>query len=49
MVCPERQRIEPSAVNLGDGQVAALQKFLNSPPGITTTSRPRSRPASPPR
>jgi SRSO17 transposase len=32
MVCPERKSIEPIALNVGDGQVAALQKFLNSAP-----------------
>ncbi|MBV8611166.1 MAG: IS701 family transposase [Singulisphaera sp.] len=32
MVCPERKSIEPIALNVGDGQVSALQKFLNSAP-----------------
>ena len=32
MVCPERKSIEPIAPNVGDGQVSALQKFLNSAP-----------------
>jgi SRSO17 transposase len=32
MVCPERKRIEPIAWNVGDGQVSALQKFLNIAP-----------------
>src|SRR5512143_1837941 len=32
MVCPERKRIEPIALNVGDGQVSALQKFLNIAP-----------------
>ncbi len=46
MVCPERKSIEPIALNVGDGQVSALQKFLNSTPGTTTTCRPRSNPSS---
>ncbi|MBV8235697.1 MAG: transposase [Acidimicrobiia bacterium] len=32
MVCPERKGLEPIARNVGDGQVSALQKFLNSAP-----------------
>ena len=32
MVCPERKSIEPIALNGGDGQVSALQKFLNIAP-----------------
>jgi len=32
MVCPERKSIEPIAINVGDGNVSALQKFLNSAP-----------------
>src|SRR6266540_330159 len=32
MVCPERKSIEPIALNVGDGQVSALQKFLNVAP-----------------
>ena len=32
MVCPERKSIEPIAINVGDGQVSALQKFLNIAP-----------------
>src|SRR5512144_2521577 len=32
MVCPERKSLEPIALNVGDGQVSALQKFLNSAP-----------------
>jgi SRSO17 transposase len=32
MVCPERKSIEPIALNVGDGQVSALQKFLNIAP-----------------
>ncbi|MBV8313733.1 MAG: IS701 family transposase [Planctomycetaceae bacterium] len=32
MVCPERKSIEPIALNIGDGQVSALQKFLNIAP-----------------
>jgi SRSO17 transposase len=32
MVYPERKSIEPIALNVGDGQVSALQKFINSAP-----------------
>ncbi|MBV8383395.1 MAG: transposase, partial [Planctomycetaceae bacterium] len=32
MVCPERKSIEPIALNVGDGQVSAPQKFLNIAP-----------------
>src|SRR5438876_8313574 len=32
MVCPERKSIEPIALNVGDGQVSAVQKFLNIAP-----------------
>ena len=32
IVCPERKSIEPIALNVGDGQVSALQKFINSAP-----------------
>jgi SRSO17 transposase len=32
MVCPERKSIEPIALAVGDGQVSALQKFLNIAP-----------------
>jgi SRSO17 transposase len=32
MVCPDRKSIEPIALNVGDGQVSALQKFINSAP-----------------
>src|SRR5436190_16635298 len=32
LVCPERKSIEPIALNVGDGQVSALQKFINSAP-----------------
>ncbi len=32
MVCPERKSIEPIAINVGDGNVSALQKFLNIAP-----------------
>jgi SRSO17 transposase len=32
MVCPERKSIEPIALNVGNGQVSALQKFLNVAP-----------------
>ena len=32
MVCPERKSIEPIALNVGNGQVSALQKFINIAP-----------------
>jgi SRSO17 transposase len=32
MVCPERKSIEPIALTVGDGQVSALQKFINIAP-----------------
>src|SRR6187431_2524165 len=32
MVCPERKSIEPIALNVGDGRVSALQKFINIAP-----------------
>ena len=32
MVCPERKSVEPIALNVGDGQVSALQKFVNIAP-----------------
>src|SRR5450759_2192457 len=32
MVCPERKSIEPIALNVGDGQVSALQKIINIAP-----------------
>src|ERR1700733_8372683 len=32
MVCPERKSIESIALNVGDGQVSALQKFVNIAP-----------------
>src|SRR5829696_5031753 len=32
MVCPERKSIEPIALCVGDGQVSALQKFVNIAP-----------------
>jgi SRSO17 transposase len=32
MVCPERKSTEPIALNVGNGNVSALQKFLNSGP-----------------
>jgi SRSO17 transposase len=32
MVCPERKSVEPIALCVGDGQVSALQKFLNIAP-----------------
>ena len=32
MICPQRKSIEPIALNGGDGQVSALQKFINIAP-----------------
>jgi SRSO17 transposase len=32
MVCPERKSIEPIALNVGDGNVSAMQKFINIAP-----------------
>jgi SRSO17 transposase len=32
MTCPERKSIEPIALNVGNGQVSAMQKFINSAP-----------------
>jgi SRSO17 transposase len=32
MVCPERKSIEPIALNVGNGQVSGLQKFINIAP-----------------
>jgi SRSO17 transposase len=32
MVCPERKSIEPIALNVGNGQVSAMQKFVNIAP-----------------
>lgn len=32
MVCPERKSVEPIALNVGDGQVSTLQKFVNIAP-----------------
>jgi SRSO17 transposase len=32
MVCPERKSIEPIALNVGDGKVSAMQKFINLAP-----------------
>jgi len=32
MTCPERKSVEPIALNVGDGRVSALQKFLNVAP-----------------
>ena len=32
MICPERKSIEPIALLVGDGQVSALQKFINVAP-----------------
>src|SRR5450432_4473126 len=32
MVCPDRKSIEPIALNVGDGQVSAMQKFINIAP-----------------
>jgi SRSO17 transposase len=32
MVCPERKSTEPIALNVGNGQVSAMQKFINIAP-----------------
>jgi SRSO17 transposase len=32
MICPDRKSIEPIALNVGNGQVSALQKFINISP-----------------
>src|SRR3954466_14670071 len=32
MVCPERKNIEAIALNVGDGNVSGLQKFINAAP-----------------
>src|SRR3954454_5510848 len=32
MICPERKSIEPIALLVGQGQVSALQKFINIAP-----------------
>jgi len=32
IVCPERKSIEPIALNVGDGNVSAMQKFINIAP-----------------
>jgi SRSO17 transposase len=32
MICPDRKSIEPIALNVGNGQVSALQKFVNIAP-----------------
>src|SRR3954452_4070631 len=32
MICPERKSIEPIALNVGNGNVSALQKFINVAP-----------------
>ena len=40
MVCPERKSIEPIALNVGTGDVSAMQKFINSGLGITKISKP---------
>jgi SRSO17 transposase len=32
MVCPERKSIEPIALNVGDGKVSAMQKFIHIAP-----------------
>ena len=32
MVCPERKSVEPIALTVGDGQVSAMQKFVNIAP-----------------
>ncbi len=46
MVCPDRKSVEPIALLVGHGDVSGLQKFINSAPGSTTTSRLNSRPSS---
>src|SRR3954468_8721400 len=38
MVCPERKGIEPIALDVGDGQVSALQKFIIAPPTMLRTT-----------
>ena len=47
MFCPERKSIEPIALHVGDGKSPRCRSSSTSPPGITTTSRPRSSPSSP--
>jgi SRSO17 transposase len=32
MICPDRESIEPIALNVGNGQVSAMQKFVNIAP-----------------
>jgi SRSO17 transposase len=32
MICPERKSIEPIVLNVGNGNVSAMQKFINSAP-----------------
>src|SRR5262249_6362106 len=32
LTCPERKSIEPIALNVGDGKVSAMQKFINVAP-----------------
>src|SRR5215469_11845826 len=32
MICPDRKSIEPIALNVGNGNVSAMQKFINSGP-----------------
>ena len=32
MICPERKSIEPIALLVGNGQVSAMQKFINVVP-----------------
>ena len=32
MICPEHKSIEPIALNVGNGQVSAMQKFINIAP-----------------
>src|SRR3954470_21350124 len=32
MICPDRKSIEPIALNVGNGNVSAMQKFINSAP-----------------
>ena len=35
MICPERKSIEPIVLNVGNGNVSAMQKFISSIPGTT--------------
>ena len=47
MICPERKSIEPIALNVGDGQVSALQKFINIAPWGHDDVQAESKPSSP--